>query len=119
MFYLGVKNDEKWEKKCPTHGKGSVNKLATDEDLEEAAQNENDEPGEEGCMHAREIPLGLECEGGEADHNGGGEEEGLHHHRLVEEGDQHTCGGALIFFFILKNKQEWWGIADNCVIPTV
>ena len=57
--HLGVHDDEQREEEGASHSQGGVSQLVTHKHLEEPAEDEDQEPGGEGGVHAREVTLGL------------------------------------------------------------
>ena len=59
--HLGVVDDEEREEKSSPHSHGGVRQLVAEEDLEEAAHDEDHQSGGECGAHVGEVSLGLKC----------------------------------------------------------
>merc|ERR1719384_2805507 len=73
--HLGVKDDKEGKEKSTPHCHCCLCQLASNEDIHESAKDEDKEAGVQCGADIGKVPLGLECEGSQANNHGSSQEE--------------------------------------------
>jgi len=88
--HLSVKDDEEGEEESSTNSHCRLGQLAPNEDVHEAAKDEDKKAGVQSSTNVGEVPLGLEGECSQANNDSSCEEECLNNNGLVKEGHENT-----------------------------